>query len=279
MRLKPLVFILEGDDTMNAFLGFVMVLSIAGGILSLLTIIGFAIKKRSKKKPAICFGFCCVAFIAALGYGMASETPEERALRQQQREEYAQDQLDKKNQMEAAISAKKELESTKIEQAKKDAVAQKIYDDQEKYEAWLAAKAQQIYDDQAEYEAWVPKEIELLCKSAIKDGDELIKVEVNEDMSNKNYGSGKFIVLPYFKSQSGARSTELMKISKIMKNLYSEGLPISEVTIFTQDMSGMTIMKSTLSAEKAAVIDWKNVRYSSFDNQLDKFWTVPALRN
>lgn len=121
--------------------------------------------------------------------------------------------------------------------------------------------------------------IEAICLKNIKDGDELVKVEVNEDMSNKNYGSGKLIVLPYFKSQSGYRSTELMKISKLMKNLYSEGLPISEVTIFTQDMSGMTIMKSTLSAEKATAIDWKNVRYSSFDKQLDKFWTAPGLRN
>jgi hypothetical protein len=121
--------------------------------------------------------------------------------------------------------------------------------------------------------------IESICRKNISNGDELIKVEVNEDMSNKNYGSGKVIVLPYFKSQSGARSTELMKISKMMKILYSEGLPISEVTIFTQDMSGKTIMKSTLSAEKAATIDWENVRYSNFDKQLDKFWTVSGLRN
>lgn len=121
--------------------------------------------------------------------------------------------------------------------------------------------------------------IESICRKNIKDGDELVKVEVNEDISNKNYGSGKFIVLPYFKSQSGVRSTELMKISKMMKNIYSEELPISEVTIFTQDMSGKTIIKSTLSAEKAATIDWKNIRYSNFDKQLDKFWTAPGLRN
>lgn len=138
--------------------------------------------------------------------------------------------------------------------------------------------AQQKYDEQAEYEAWVPKEIDRICKEQLSEGDELAKVEVNEDMSSKNFGSGKLIVLPYVHSQSGFKSAELMKVCKMMKVLYSSDLPISEVTIFTQDMSGKTIMKSTMSADRASSIDWGTVEYKNFDSHLDKFWTVPSMR-
>lgn len=128
--------------------------------------------------------------------------------------------------------------------------------------------------------AKTPKEaLTEICRANISNGDELVDVEVNEDMSKENYGKGKLIVLPKFKSQSGFRSSELMKVCKMMKAIYDAGYPVSEVTIFTQDMSGMTIMKSTLDEKKAKQIDWSTVTYADFDKQLSKFWAVPDLRN
>lgn len=117
-----------------------------------------------------------------------------------------------------------------------------------------------------------------ICQAEISKGDELVDVEVNEDMSKENFGTGKLIVLPKFKSNSGFRSSELMKAAKMIKAIYAAGYPVSEVTVFTQDMSGHTIMKCTMNEQRAASIDWSVVSYSEFDKYLSNFWAVPALR-
>ena len=227
---------------MNAFLGFVMFAGILVMVVAVISMVIAAFRKRSKRKWIKVLAVGAVMFLIPLIYGMVTETPEQRAAFQQK-------QQDKKVAQQEANNKKAQDKA-----------------------------AQQKYDEQAEYEAWVPKEIDRICKEQLSEGDELAKVEVNEDMSSKNFGSGKLIVLPYVHSQSGFKSAELMKVCKMMKALYSSDLPISEVTIFTQDMSGKTIMKSTMSADRASSIDWGTVEYKNFDSHLDKFWTVPSMR-
>lgn len=122
------------------------------------------------------------------------------------------------------------------------------------------------------------EQLEEICRASLSSGDELVRVEVNEDMSKENAGQGKLIVLPYFKSQSGFRSAELMKAGKMIHAIYESGLPVSEVTTFTQDMSGQTIMKCTMDAKRAAALDWSSVNYGTFDKDLTKFWAVQSLR-
>lgn len=122
------------------------------------------------------------------------------------------------------------------------------------------------------------EQLEEICRASLSSGDELVRVEVNEDMSKENAGQGKLIVLPYFKSQSGFRSAELMKAGKMIQAIYASGLPVSEVTTFTQDMSGQTIMKCTMDAKRAAALDWTSVNYKNFDKDLTKFWAVQSLR-
>lgn len=122
------------------------------------------------------------------------------------------------------------------------------------------------------------EQLEEICRASLSSGDELVRVEVNEDMSKENAGQGKLIVLPYFKSQSGFRSAELMKAGKMIQAIYASGLPVSDVTTFTQDMSGHTIMKCTMDAKRAAALDWSSVNYNTFDKDLSKFWAVQSLR-
>lgn len=122
------------------------------------------------------------------------------------------------------------------------------------------------------------EQLEEICRASLSSGDELVRVEVNEDMSKENAGQGKLIVLPYFKSESGFRSSELMKAGKMIQAIYESGLPVSEVTTFTQDMSGKTIMKCTMDAKRAAALDWASVNYNTFDKDLSKFWAVQSLR-
>lgn len=274
---------------MNAFLGFVMFAGILVMVVAVISMVIAAFRKRSKRKWIKVLAVGAVMFLIPLIYGMVTETPEQRAAFQQKQQDkkVAQQEADNKKAQDKASQQKYDEQAEyeawvaqvdKQEKDNADVALQKKYDDQADYEAWIAQLAQQKYDEQAEYEAWVPKEIDRICKEQLSEGDELAKVEVNEDMSSKNFGSGKLIVLPYVHSQSGFKSAELMKVCKMMKALYSSDLPISEVTIFTQDMSGKTIMKSTMSADRASSIDWGTVEYKNFDSHLDKFWTVPSMR-
>ena len=64
----------------------------------------------------------------------------------------------------------------------------------------------------------------------------------------------------------------------MIQAIYASGLPVSEVTTFTQDMSGKTIMKCTMDAKRAADLDWSSVNYKNFDKDLSKFWAVQSLR-
>lgn len=273
---------------MNAFLGFAMFAGILVMVVAVIAMVIAAFRKRSKRKWVKILAVGAAMFIIPLIYGMVTETPEQRAAFQQKQQDKkaAQQEADNKKaqdkaarqEIEQAQEAQKENEPSELQNDDSEKAAQQIYDEQAEYEAWISQLEQQKYDEQAEYEDWVPKEIDRICKEQLSEGDELAKVEVNEDMSSKNFGSGKLIVLPYVHSQSGFKSAELMKVCKMMKALYSSDLPISEVTIFTQDMSGKTIMKSTMSADRASSIDWGTVEYNNFDSQLDKFWTVPSMR-
>lgn len=130
----------------------------------------------------------------------------------------------------------------------------------------------------AESATSTPKEkIEQICRQ--KAGDKYFtKVEVNEDMSKENYGKGKLIVLPYVKDEAGFRSTGLALSGEIIRALYESGLPISEITVFIQDMSERTTMKCTMDEKTAKNINWDTVSYKHFDRYLDDVWTIPQLR-
>lgn len=65
---------------------------------------------------------------------------------------------------------------------------------------------------------------------------------------------------------------------EIMKALYESGLPISEVTVFIQDMSERTTMKCTMDEKTAKNINWDAISYKHFDKYLDEVWMIPQLR-
>lgn len=121
------------------------------------------------------------------------------------------------------------------------------------------------------------EQIEQICRQ--KAGDKhFTKVEVNEDMSKENFGKGKLIVLPYVKDEAGFRQTGFALSGEIIRALYESGLPISEVTVFIQDMSEHTTMKCTMNEKTAKNINWDTVSYKHFDKYLDDIWMIPQLR-
>lgn len=131
---------------------------------------------------------------------------------------------------------------------------------------------------QAKDSANTPAEqIEQICRQ--KAGDKYFtKVEVNEDMSKENFGKGKLIVLPYVKDEAGFRQTGFALSGEIIRALYESGLPISDVTVFIQDMSGHTTMKCTMNERTAKKTNWDTVSYKHFDKYLDDVWMIPQLR-
>lgn len=121
------------------------------------------------------------------------------------------------------------------------------------------------------------EQIEQICRQ--KAGDKhFTKVEANEDMSKENFGKGKLIVLPYVKDEAGFRQTGFALSGEIIRALYESGLPISEVTVFIQDMSEHTTMKCTMNEKTAKNINWDTVSYKHFDKYLDDVWMIPQLR-
>lgn len=142
-----------------------------------------------------------------------------------------------------------------------------------------STKQEQKSTPAAENQSGTPAEqIEQICRQ--KAGDKYFtKVEVNEDMSKENFGKGKLIVLPYVKDEAGFRQTGFALSGEIIRALYESGLPISEVTVFVQDMSGHTTMKCTMDETTAKNIDWNTVSYKHFDKYLDDLWMIPQLRN
>lgn len=197
---------------------------------------------RTRKKSTLIFSLLIIACMAGIVYFSPKLTPEQIAQRNQER-------ADK-------IAARQESSSNQQDDLDKNS---SNANDNQKSES-------------------IQGEIENICKKNIAADDQLVEVKINEDMGNKYWGSGKNIVLIYFKSGSGFRGVELEKVANIMEGVYSTDLPISQVVVFSQDMSGHLIMKSTLSEERAAKIDWDHIRYSKFDKQLDEFWTIPELR-
>lgn len=210
-------------------------------------------KYRTRKKSTLIFSLLIIVCMVGIAYFSPKLTPEQIAQRNQERAEKA------------------------LEQSKKSSTENAVQQENDSEQQNISRENVSSSEDNKQDEP-IQEKIENICKNDIPDGDELVEVKVNEDMSNENWGSGKNIILIYFKSQSGYRNAELEKVANIMKDVYSAELPISEVTIFTQDMSGKLIMKSTLSDERAAKIDWDHIRYSKFDKQLNEIWTVPALR-
>ena len=142
-----------------------------------------------------------------------------------------------------------------------------------------STKQEQHSAPSTEKQASTPAEqIEQICRQ--KAGDKYFtKVDVNEDMSKENFGKGKLIVLPYVKDEAGFRRTGFALSGEIIRALYESGLPISEVTVFVQDMSGHTTMKCTMDEKTAKRIDWDTVSYKHFDKYLDNLWMIPQLRN
>lgn len=121
------------------------------------------------------------------------------------------------------------------------------------------------------------EQIEQICRQ--KAGDKYFtKVEVHEDMSKENLGKGKLIVLPYVKDEAGFRRTGFALSGEIIRALYESGLPISEVTVFIQDMSENTTMKCTMNEKTAKNINWDTISYKNFDRYLDDVWMLPQLR-
>ena len=121
------------------------------------------------------------------------------------------------------------------------------------------------------------EQIEQICRQKVGD-KHFTKVEVNEDMSKENFGKGKLIVLPYVKDEAGFRQTGFALSGEIIRALYESGMPISEVTVFIQDMSGHTTMKCTMNERTAKKTNWDTVSYKHFDKYLDDVWMIPQLR-
>ena len=239
----------------------------------------YAFFRKKAYRPRLIFAGCSIGLlvIATLG-GTLTMSPEQRADIEQKRiakqAQEAQEKAEKKEKkaQEAAEKKQKEEQAAKAkEQAAADAAAQKVY------------------DDQAKYEAWIPEQIKLLCRQSLKEN--FISVDINDNLGKMDDSK---IVLVHCQANMNVFSDEqlrralMIQSSKVMETLYKANLPISEVTIFANgsliDQYGNkfndTIMKCTLSSDTAKKINWKHVHdlVMSFQDMQDELWYHPAIR-
>lgn len=274
---------------MNGFFQLLMILCFLSIVVSFIGI-PYAFKKKKRKKPFVTALAVSILLLFASGFAYhQTESPDQLATDQKRHEERLAAKAQEKAAKEQA-AADAELQKKYDDQAEyeawiaqknqqeqdaADAELQKKYDDQAEYEAWIAKKEQQKYDDQAAYEAWVPAEIERICRNSL--GSSFISVDVNDDYGH--YGSGNKIVLPHFVASSQNRNSILKQSGELLRALYAEDLPISEVTTFTaKSEGGMNIAKCTLTSNRANSIAWDSINYKKLPSYIDEFWCIPALR-
>ncbi len=239
----------------------------------------YAFFRKKAYRPRLIFVGCSIGLlvISTLG-GTLTMSPEQRADMEQKRiEKQAQEAQEKaeKEEKKAQEAAEKKLKEEQAAKAKEQAAAD--------------TAAQKVYDDQAKYEAWILQRIEFLCRQALKEN--FVNVDINDDLGKMN---GSKIVLVRCQANMNVFSDEqlrrslMIQSSRTMEALYKEDLPISEVTIFADgglidkygNKSTDTIMKCSLSNDTAKKINWKHVNdlVMSFQDMLDELWYHPAIR-
>lgn len=296
---------------MNDFFSNLMLASLISIIVSLLLIIHAFFRKKRYHPRLIFAGVSLGIFLfAAIGY-TTTLSPEQRAVIEQKRiakqAQEAQEKTEqeaKKAQEAAEREAKKAQEQAEKEAKKTQTAADKKQQDEQKAaekkqkaeqdakakeQAAADAAAQKVYDDQAKYEAWIPEQIKLLCRQSLKEN--FISVDINDNLGKMDDSK---IVLVHCQANMNVFSDEqlrralMIQSSKVMETLYKANLPISEVTIFANgsliDQYGNkfndTIMKCTLSSDTAKKINWKHVHdlVMSFQDMQDELWYHPAIR-
>ena len=154
---------------MNTFFTVLAFVSLALIPISFAFLI-YAFFRKKAYRPRLIFVGCSIGLliIATIG-GTLTMSPEQRADIEQNRiakqAQEAQEKAEKeeKKAQEAAEKKQKEEQAAKAkEQAAADAAAQKVY------------------DDQAKYEAWIPEQIKLLCRQSLKEN--FISVDINDDL-------------------------------------------------------------------------------------------------
>lgn len=115
---------------MHNFFGFSMLAALIAVLVSLALLVHAFFRKKTYRPRLIFSGIAFALLVLSfIGFG-ATTSPEERAAVEQKRiAKQAQEAAEKKQKEEQAAKAK--------EQSAADAAAQKVYDDQAKYEAWL----------------------------------------------------------------------------------------------------------------------------------------------
>ena len=115
---------------MHNFFGFSMLAALIAVLVSLALLVHAFFRKKTYRARLIFSGIAfALLMLSFIGFG-ATTSPEERAAVEQKRiAKQAQESAEKKQKEDQAAKAK--------EQAAADAAAQKVYDDQAKYEAWL----------------------------------------------------------------------------------------------------------------------------------------------
>ena len=224
-------------------------------------------------RAGIAFG---VLVVSLVGVNMTM-TPEQRAEMEQKRiAKQAQEQAEKEEKKVQTAADKKQQDEQKAAEKKQKAEQNA----KTKEQAAADAAAQKVYDNQAKYEAWIPQRIEFLCRQALKEN--FVSVDINDDLGKMD---GSKIVLVRCQANMNVFSDEqlrrslMIQSSRTMEALYKEDLPISEVTIFANgglidkygNKSTDTIMKCSLSNDTAKKINWKHVNdlVMSFQDMLD----------
>jgi hypothetical protein len=244
------------------FLFIVSVIVLIIGLIHPRLVIRWGPEEKKTRKRMSCIGIVTSIILFICFALSVPQIPSEQRLAQQQQEE-------QKNQQE---TQQKQVEKAREEQQK--------YDEQAEYEAWIAQQEQQKYDEQANYEAWIPKEIERLSKETL--GDEFINITINNNVGNLN-SNGKIVLLHF---NTGGSKIFNIEAKDIFKKLYSQNLPIDEITLFGEaglvDIYGKTskevVAKCTMSKATAAQISWDNFLTKNIPNVTENYWIHPALR-
>lgn len=263
---------------MHNFFGFSMLAALIAVLVSLALLVHAFFRKKTYRPRLIFSGIAFALLVLSfIGFG-ATTSPEERAAVEQKRiAKQAQETQEKaeKEEKKAQEAAEKKLKEEQAAKAKEQAAAD--------------TAAQKVYDDQAKYEAWILQRIEFLCRQALKEN--FVNVDINDDLGKMD---GSKIVLVRCQANMNVFSDEqlrrslMIQSSRTMEALYKEDLPISEVTIFADgglidkygNKSTDTIMKCSLSNDTAKKINWKHVNdlVMSFQDMLDELWYHPAIR-
>lgn len=115
---------------MHNFFGFSMLAALIAVLVSLALLVHAFFRKKTYRPRLIFSGIAFALLVLSFISFGATTSPEERAAVEQKRiAKQAQEAAEKKQKEEQAAKAK--------EQSAADAAAQKVYDDQAKYEAWL----------------------------------------------------------------------------------------------------------------------------------------------